>query len=128
MISEKHNKLVTAYFKHNFNKSKALKEVGYRSNYNEVWNHPDVKNEIKRRQGMVNTKEQTRVERIVEFWLKIMEDTAKPINSRIRASENIAKYEGMFTEKIEVTQNVDLKQRIIDARKRIYNPDETGQE
>ena len=116
-MKQKHKILVDNYFKYDGNKSKALKESGYV--HAKVFNHPDVAGEIRRRQNISTTKVMGREEKVIGFWLDIVEDGNRPISARVRASENLAKHYGMFTEKIEMKGEVDLIQRIYAARKRL---------
>ena len=117
-MKPKHKELVDNYFKYECNKSRALKETGYK--HMKVFNHPEVVKEIQRRQNISTTKVMGREEKVIGFWLDIVEDGNRPISARVRASENLAKHYGMFTEKIEMKGEVDLIQRIYAARKRVF--------
>ena len=115
-LSDRHRKLVDAFFKHDCNKSRALNASGY--NDHRVFDHPNVVAEIERRQKISSSVNYNTEEKVIDFWNSTMDNAEMPNNVRLRASENLAKHLGMFTEKIEVAGEMNLIERIIAARQR----------
>lgn len=92
------------------NMKKAMIDAGYSETYadrNSKYLMGIIGEQIKEDQKAIKSKQIKSVEEIQEWWAEQMDDVSLEMKDRIRCSENLAKSQGAFIEKVEVKGQVN---------------------
>ena len=92
------------------NMKKAMIDAGYSETYadrNSRYLMGIIGEQIKEDQKAIKSKQIKSVEEIQEWWAEQMDDVSLEMKDRIRCSENLAKSQGAFIEKVEVKGQVN---------------------
>lgn len=92
------------------NMKRAMIDAGYSENYadrNSKYLMGIIGEQIKEDQKAIKSKQIKSVEEIQEWWTEQMDDVSLEMKDRIRCSENLAKSQGAFIEKVEVKGQVN---------------------
>lgn len=92
------------------NMKKAMIDAGYSENYadrNSRYLMGIVGEQIKEDQQAIKSKKIKSVEEIQEWWAEQMDDDSLEMKDRIKCSENLARSQGAFIEKVEVKGQVN---------------------
>ena len=92
------------------NMKKAMIDAGYSETYadkNSKYLLGIIGEQIKEEQNAIKSKKIKSVEEIQEWWAEQMDDDSLEMKDRIRCSENLAKSQGAFIEKVEVKGQVN---------------------
>lgn len=101
---------VINYKRNGGNMKKAMIDAGYSETYadrNSKYLLGIIGEQIKADQDAIKNEQIKSVEEIQAWWAEIMDDTEADMKDRIRCSENLAKSQGAFIEKVEVNGQVN---------------------
>ena len=113
-MTEKMNQFVLEYLK-DFNATQAAIRAGYSERTAEVIGHenlrkPQIKEAIEKAKIEILGDPTQDIVENVKFWKQMRDDVEAPEAARLKASEHLAKYRAMFTEKIEHSGEIGLPQ------------------
>ncbi len=106
-MTERQKLFIEAYLVH-FNSTKAAIEAGYseksaRKHGSYLRTNKDIDKILKERiEQILKQFDDYRV-KLIRFWLDIVEDEEASLSDQLRASEKLAKYFKMFTDRLEVS-------------------------
>ncbi len=108
-MNERQKVFIEAYLTH-FNSTKAAIEAGYseksaRKHGSYLRTNKDIDKIITERINKILAQFDDYRVKLIRFWLDIVEDEEATKSDQLRASENLAKYFKMFTDRLEVTGN-----------------------
>ena len=92
------------------NMKKAMIDAGYSETYadkNSKYLLGIIGEQIKSDQDSIKSKKIKSVEAIQEWWSETMDDETVEMKDRIKCSENLAKSQGAFIEKVEVAGQIN---------------------
>lgn len=92
------------------NMKKAMIDAGYSETYadkNSRYLLGIIGQQIKDEQDAIKSKKIKSVEEIQEWWAEVMDNEEADLKNRIRCSENLAKSQGAFIDKVELNGNVN---------------------
>ena len=92
------------------NMKQAMTDAGYSETYadkNSRYLLGIIGEQIKIEQNTIKSDKIKSVQEIQEWWSENMDDDSLDMKDRIRCSENLAKSQGAFIEKVEVSGNVN---------------------
>lgn len=92
------------------NMKKAMIDAGYSENYadrNSRYLMGIIGEQIKEDQQAIKSKKIKSVKEIQEWWAEQMDDDSLEMKDRIKCSENLAKSQGAFIEKVELNGQVN---------------------
>lgn len=98
------------YKRNGGNMKKAMLDAGYSETYadkNSRYLLGIIGEQIKEDQTAIKSKKIKSVEKIQEWWSETMDDDSVEMKDRIRCSENLAKSQGAFIEKVEVEGHIN---------------------
>ena len=98
------------YKKNGGNMKKAMIDAGYSETYadkNSKYLLGIIGEQIKSDQDAIKSKKIKSVEAIQEWWSETMDDETVEMKDRIKCSENLAKSQGAFIEKVEVAGQIN---------------------
>lgn len=105
-MTEKQKRFVDYYIQTG-NATESCRLAGYNGNNLDRIGHENLRkleNYIEPRIKDLDTSRTLKIEEIFEFWTNIIKDNSLKTSDRIRASELLAKSQGVFVEKVEVSQ------------------------
>ena len=107
MISPKRRKFLEAYLI-SFNAQAAAIEAGYskasaHQRGSLLLREPEIRQELNKRCEEVIDKNNISLAYLLNFWRSTIEDDKASLASKLRASEMMAKYLGMFNSTLEIT-------------------------
>ena len=88
------------------NMKRAMIDAGYSETYadrNSKYLLGIIGEQIKKEQNAIKSKKIKSVEEIQEWWAERMDDEELEMKDRIKCSENLAKSQGAFVEKVQVS-------------------------
>ena len=92
------------------NMKKAMIDAGYSETYadkNSRYLLGIIGEQIKEEQNAIKSTKIKSVEEIQEWWAGVMDDENADMKDRIKCSENLAKSQGAFIEKVQLNGNVN---------------------
>lgn len=92
------------------NMKKAMIDAGYSETYadkNSRYLLGIIGEQIKADQDVIKSKKIKSVEEIQEWWAERMDDEELEMKDRIKCSENLAKSQGAFIEKVEMSGQIN---------------------
>ena len=104
-------KLFCLEYMKDFNATQAAIRAGYKKKTaysigNENLKKPEIKKTLdKLKTELVNGKDKIILDNII-FWKSVRDDPKSKTNDKLKASEYLGKYAAMFTEKIDLTGNL----------------------
>lgn len=106
-LSERRRRFVAAYIE-TLNQSEAARRAGYKQRADvagaRLVVNGSVKAEISRRlQNRRDAAKDTDAENVLKLWRSVQTDENLPMSYRIKASELLAKFSGILTDKLEIT-------------------------
>lgn len=110
------------YYVASGNAEDAARKAGYsaRGNTTKLLQNTTIQNAIQERNNMLESSRIADMEEVKEFWTIVMRDDGNDVRERLKAAELIAKTNGAFIKKGELT-GADIRVTIIDD----INDDET---
>lgn len=104
-LTDKQTLFINSYLVH-FNATRAAIEAGYSEDtaYNIGWENvrkPEIKAVIDERIKEIISQTDDKRAFLIRFWVDIINDPESSENGKLKASENLAKYLAMFTERVE---------------------------
>lgn len=110
-LNGRQERFIVEYFVDN-NATQAAIRAGYTAQEADkqgtrLLQHPKIKAAIEAHKDAVREQCVTKESELLHFWGQVMVSTTEKMRDRLRASENIAKHIGMFTERLDVSGKVD---------------------
>lgn len=102
---DRQQQVILNYKQNGGNMKKAMIDAGYSETYadrNSQYLLGIIGEEIKTQQNEIKSEKIKSVTEIQEWWTKQMDNECNDMKDRIKCSENLAKSQGAFIEKVEV--------------------------
>lgn len=107
---DRRKQVVLNYKQNGGNMKKAMIDAGYSESYadrNSQYLLGIIGEEIKTQQNEIRSEKIKSVIEIQEWWSKQMDNTSNDMKDRIKCSENLAKSQGAFIDKVEVVGQIN---------------------
>lgn len=112
---DRQQQVVLNYKENGGNMKKAMIDAGYSETYadrNSQYLLGIIGEDIKTQQNEIKNDKIKTVTDIQEWWSNQMDNLENSMKDRIRCSENLAKSQGGFVEKVELNANVAMTDRV----------------
>jgi phage terminase small subunit len=122
-LSAKRRKFVEEYCI-DFNASAAAVRAGYskrcaRQLGSRLLTYVDIAEAVTQRAHKLQERAEVTVEEILRFWAELLRDKAEGRDVQLGASDRLAKFFGMFTNKIQVTGSLTLVDLLLAADRKV---------
>lgn len=107
---DRQQQVILNYKANGGNMKKAMIDAGYSETYadrNSQYLLGIIGEEIKTQQNEIKSEKIKSVTEIQEWWTKQMDNVENDMKDRIKCSENLAKSQGAFIEKVEVAGQIN---------------------
>lgn len=118
-MTEKQNLFIHEYLK-DFNATQAAIKAGYSeyTAYSTGWENlkkPEIKEAIQSHIKTITDNADKDIIENINFWRSMRDNPEIPEAQRLKASEHLARYRAMFTERIEQTETSKIKVEFIES-------------